>query len=226
MSLLTKNVKKKISNSNITIEYLTNFKTHLGTKISIRKPDVDEYAYGLNSSKNIILNSEISLVLLKRTLNFLRVLERKNQQILFVGTENEYSKIIKYIGENANQPYVYSRWIKGVLTNWESISPSIKFFNLFDRKLSKSKKQKQKVYKNFHGLRFMKRLPAAIFLINLNTDSEIINEAKKLNIPIIAIVDTNQPINSVDYPLLGNSESLLSILFYSFLVFSIFNKKE
>ena len=90
---------------------------------------------------------------------------------------------------------------------------SIKFYNLFLKKLRKSRRQKQKMHENFYGLRFLNKLPSAIFLISLNTDKEIIHEAKRLNIPIIAIVDSNQPVDLIDYPLLANSESLISVFF-------------
>jgi small subunit ribosomal protein S2 len=213
MSLLDKYVRKKSSANNLTVKQLVDFRTHIGTKFSFRNPLIDEYIYGLNISKNIIFNSSISLFLLRRTLNFLEILKKDNGQVLFVGTNGDFSKLVKFAGESTGQPYVSMRWIKGLLTNWENLNVSIKFYNLFLKKLRKSRRQKQKMHENFYGLRFLNKLPSAIFLISLNTDKEIIHEAKRLNIPIIAIVDSNQPVDLIDYPLLANSESLISVFF-------------
>ena len=117
MSLLDKYVRKKSSANNLTVKQLVDFRTHIGTKFSFRNPLIDEYIYGLNISKNIIFNSSISLFLLRRTLNFLEVLKKDNGQVLFVGTNGDFSKLVKFAGESTGQPYVFMRWIKGLLTN-------------------------------------------------------------------------------------------------------------
>jgi small subunit ribosomal protein S2 len=174
---------------------------------------MDEYIYGLNSTNNTIFNPESSLFLLRRTLNFIKLLKKSDSQILIVGTKPEFSKIVKYVGERISQPYIDKYWQKGLLTNWEYLSSSVRFYKLFLNKLDLNGKRKQKIYENFNGLRLMKTLPSAIILIDITKDLEVINEAKRLNIPIIAIVDSNQPVDLIDYPLLANSESLISVFF-------------
>ena len=125
MSLLNKYIYKKSSVSNLTVKQLVDFRTHIGTKFSFRNPLIDEYVYGLNIYKNIIFNSSISLFLLRRTLNFLDILKNNNGQVLFVGTNGDFSKLVKFAGESTGQPYVSMRWIKGLLTNWENLNVSI-----------------------------------------------------------------------------------------------------
>jgi len=224
-SSVSKTYGKNRAYKNLTVKTLLDFRTHLGVKFSFRDPYITEYVYGLNISDNIIFNSKQSLSLLRRTLKFVSFLRDSKSQILFVGTQGDFAKITKFIGETTQQPYVSTRWIKGLLTNWENLSLSIKFYHLFLKRLSKSKRSKQKTYENFYGLRFLKELPAAIFLVNLSADREIISEAKKLNIPVIAIVDGNESINLVDYPLLGNHSSLVSVFFYVYLIKQVlFNK--
>ena len=95
-----------------------------------------------------------------------------SDKILFIGTSLKSRRLTKFIGKSTQNPYVQHRWTKGFLTNWESISTSIKFFNLFLKKLSLSKKGEYNIRQEFEGLSTLKELPSALFFIDLNKGRE------------------------------------------------------
>ena len=217
--------KKKVNKNNLALEHLLLFKNHLGSRFSFRNKNVDEYIFGVDSLSNTIFNVEKTLVLLRRALTFISLIKKENKQILFVGTGLKARKLTKYVGESTNQPYVNTRWVKGLLTNWESISSSVKFYNLFLKRLNLSKKAGQKLTQTFEGLSSLKELPAVIFVIDLDYDFEVVAEANKLNIPVIAIIDNNSKIiNKIDYPILSNTGSVLPLFLVISLVIETFKK--
>jgi small subunit ribosomal protein S2 len=202
--------KKKVNKNNLALEHLLLFKNHLGSRFSFRNPSMDEFLFGVDSTSNTIFNVEKTITLLKRALSFLSLIKKNNKQILFVGTGLKIRKLAKFAGKSTNQPYVNMRWVKGLLTNWESISSSVKFYDLFLKRLDLTKKSEQKLRQTFEGIRSLKELPAVIFIIDLEYDFEVVVEAKKLNIPVVAIVDNNcKHIDLIDYPILSNTGSIL-----------------
>lgn len=218
-------LKTKISSKTLHTDHLFSFKNHLGVRSSFRSKSLDEYIHSIDSTSNTIYNVERTLVLLRRVLSFLSTMKKENKQILFVGTSIKSRRLTKFIGKSTGSPYVQRRWTKGFLTNWESISSSIKFFNLFLKKLSLSKKGEYNIRQEFEGLSNLKELPSAIFFLDLNVDFEIINEAQKLNIPIIAIVDNNySSVSKIDYPIVSNTSSTLPLFLIISLVIDILKK--
>lgn len=211
--------------------FLTNkffiYKTLIGNKLKFTHPESYEYILGLNFNKNTFFNINKSLSLLNRTLNFIREVKKNKGTILFVGTRYDLKKIVRNIGNKTNSPYVDHKWFNGLLTNWENTSISIKFYNLFFKKLKISSKKRNKIKNTFFGLKSMTQLPDVIFILDINTDYDAYKEAKLLNIPIIALIDSNISSHKIDYPIPGNSESILSIIFFANLLISsisTFNK--
>jgi len=214
MSLL----KKKISSGNIKTKHFYYFKNYLGNQSSFRNKKFDEFLLGFDSASGSVYNLDRTVTLLKRTLNFLKLLKKEDKQLLIVGTSLKSQKLTKLIGESTSNPYVQRRWLKGLLTNWENISSSIKFFNLFLKKLSLTKKRESKLKETFDGLKSLDSLPDALLFVDLDSNSEVIREANKLNIPIIAIIDNNyKDIEKIDYPIISNTNSPLPL----FLVVSL-----
>ena len=115
-------------------------------------------------------------------------------------------------------PYISHRWLKGLLTNWENSCSSIKFYNLFLKKLGLRNKQKLRMSNVFKGLNKLNRLPDAIVILDPLTDIEALREANALNIPIIAVTDTGVPLHKIDYPVIGNSDSTFSLAFFATLL--------
>jgi small subunit ribosomal protein S2 len=215
MALISNNVSKDF----LTKKYLLNFQTHLGSRKLFRNSDLDEYLYGFDNLSNSVFNVEKTLVSFKRALNFLSILYTNKKTILFIGTGAKSKKLVKILGVKLKQPYVQTRWIRGLLTNWENISSSIKFFRLFQKKLQLSKKSKIRLDQTFQGLASLNELPAAIFLFDSHINSEIIKEARRLNIPVIAIIDNRTSMLShIDYPIFTNTDSVLSLSMITTLV--------
>ena len=216
---------KKESFTQKNVKYLANevflkYNTLVGHKLKFTKPEMYENIYGINFTNNLLFDLNKTIISLRRSLNFLKYLKKNDGLILFVGTRHDLRNVIKKIGQSTNSPYVNDRWLKGLLTNWENVSNSIRFYNLFFKKLSLRSKQKRKMKSIFEGLGKLNRLPDAIVLLDSNTDTEALREAHRLNIPIVGITDTNSPIRKIDYPILGNTESILSIIFFANLIIS------
>lgn len=217
--------KNNLTKENLSLKHLLLFKNHLGSRLSFRNPAIDEYIFGADFTSNTIFNIEKTLPLLKRALNFLSLVNKEKKQILFVGTNPKIRKLTKLVGKTTNQPFSNIRWVKGLLTNWESISSSVKFYKLFLKRLDLTKKSEQKLKQTYEGLSFLKGLPAAIFIIDLEHDFEVVIEAKKLNIPIIAIVDNNRKnIDYIDYPIFSNTGSILPLYLIISLVIETLKK--
>jgi len=206
-------------------DYFLRYKVLLGNKQNFTNPETYEAISGLNSGGNYVFDIEKSIASLKRALNFIQSVQANKGIILFIGTRPDLKEIVKYVGSKTNSPYVNNYWLKGLLTNWENTSNSIRFFNLFLKKLVLRDKKKKKIVDTFLGLKNLKKLPDAIFVFDVSSDKDVLKEARLLNIPIIAISDTNVSLKEIDYPILGNSGSILSLAFFSNLIISTFIKK-
>ena len=214
-----------LKRKNLLEDHFLRYKVLLGNKLKFTNPQTYEVISGLNFAGNSIFDVEKSIASLKRALNFIQKVQANKGIILFIGTRPDLKEIVKYVGSKTNSPYVNDRWLKGLLTNWENTSNSIRFYNLFFKKLGLRAKRKKKIMDTFLGLKTLKKLPYAIFVFDVNADIDVLKEAKSLNIPIIAISDTNVSLNDIDYPILGNSGSILPLAFFSNLIISTFTKK-
>lgn len=206
------------------IEHFFKYKVLIGNKSRFTNSDSYDYIFGVNFMGNTLLNINKSLILLKKSLIFIKQIEKNRGNILFVGTRYDLRNIIAEIGNKTGSPYINYKWSKGLLTNWENTSNSIKFYKLFLRKLD-MKTQKRVIMENaFLGLTSMVRLPDAIFIFDVSVDFEAFKEAKSLNIPVISLVDTNIPVRNIDYPIPSNTESLLTAVFFANLVIATLGK--
>ena len=196
------------------------YKTLIGNKLRFTNSQSYEFILGRNFLGNTLFDLNKSLIFLRRALQFVQQVRQNEGTILFVGTRDDLQKVVKSIGVQTKSPYVNYRWLKGLLTNWENTSNSIKFYNLFLKKLAMRNKQRNKMANTFFGIRNMKKLPDAIFILDLSTDYEVLREANALNIPVIALVDSNIPSRKIDYPIPANSDSILSIIFFANLIIS------
>jgi small subunit ribosomal protein S2 len=216
--------KKKINKKNLISKEFYAYKALIGNKLRFTNSESYEYLSGLNFNNNVIFNFTKALALLRRSLNFMKQIKKNKGNILFVGTRHDLRKIVEKIGLKTNSPYINYRWVKGLLSNWENTSNSIKFYHLFLKKLDMKSKRKLKMKNSFLGLSSMTKLPQAIFIVDINNDLDALTEAKALNIPVIAIVDSNTSLKNIDYPIPGNNESLISIIFFINLIISSLRK--
>lgn len=208
----------KNQNKNYLIKNLLKYNIQLGNKKIFTNFWMHEYIFGFRFGRSI-LNLEKSIISLRRTIKFIELLVENNGIILFINTKRTINKSTKIISEKYRYPYIIDTWIKGSLTNWTDLNLKIKNFNkliLKDKNITL--KIKQKFIKRYSGLFLMKKLPNAIFVFDPIVDSIAINEAKQMNIPVIALVDSNSSSKNIDFPIFSNNDSLKSINFITLLV--------
>ena len=209
-----------------TMRQLLEAGIHFGHHTRRWNPKMEEFIFG-ERNKIHIIDLEKTVPMLYSALETIHEIAKKGGKILFVGTKRSASDIIASSAINCGQFYVNHRWLGGMLTNWETVSKSIKRLKDLESKietgeinnLTKKEKlnierSKEKLELNLGGIKNMPGLPDAIFVIDINKESIAVQEAKKLNIPVVAICDTNTDPNKVDFPIPGNDDAVRSISLY------------
>ena len=210
---------------NVTIEQLLEAGVHLGHKTLRWNPKMKKYIFGKRDSIHIIdLTQTIELI--NTALEKVYSTITNGGKILFISTKKQASESIAELAKNTNQYFVNYRWLGGMLTNWGTISNSIKKLNKINLDLSSENRgftkkellkmsgKKDKLQKSLGGIADMKKLPDLVFIIDTNYESLAIKESIKLRIPIIAILDTNSNPEGVDFPIPGNDDARRSIDLY------------
>ncbi|MDD4203361.1 MAG: 30S ribosomal protein S2 [Candidatus Omnitrophica bacterium] len=205
------------------IKELLEAGVHFGHQTNRWNPKMKKYIFGAKSGIYII-DLQKTKELLDEASKFLREVARAGSYILFVGTKKQAALSVQQAAEQTNMFYVNNRWLGGTLTNFETVSKSItkldkleakKTDGTYDLIAKKEKsdieKQISKLLKNLAGIRKMDRLPGALVVIDSKEEDIAIKEAKKLNIPIVGLVDTNSDPDDVNYVIPGNDDALKSI---------------
>ena len=213
-----------------TMRQLLEAGVHFGHHTRRWNPKMDPYIFGKRNNIHII-NLEKTVPMLYEALDAIQSIAKNGGKFLFVGTKRSASELIAQAAINCGQYYVNHRWLGGMLTNWETVSKSIKKLkNLEERietgeinSLTKKERlqierQKEKLDLTLGGIKNMNGIPDAIFIIDTNKESIAVLEANNLNIPVIAICDTNTNPSGVDYPIPGNDDALRAISLYCDLV--------
>ncbi len=213
----------------VTVKDLLEAGVHLGHKTFRWNPKMKKYIFGEKNSIHIIDLSK-TLELLKGALVELHKSVSSGGKVLFVSTKKQASELIAEVAKETDNYYVNFRWLGGMLTNWNTISNSIKRFknlkkNLLQedsgftkKELIKMNLEKEKLERSLGGISEMKKLPNIIFVIDTNIESLAILEAKKLNIPIIGILDSNSNPDNIDFPIPGNDDARRAINLYCDLI--------
>jgi small subunit ribosomal protein S2 len=208
---------------NELIKQLLEAGIHFGHQTKRWNPKMKKYIFGERSGIYII-DLEKTADCLEKAKVFLKELAAKGENILFVGTKKQAQEIIKEEAKRASMYYVNQRWLGGLLTNYQTIKKSINrlkaiktmqedgtFGNLTKKEVLGLKKEMEKLEKNLSGIVNMEKLPSAMFLIDSKKEEIAVLEAKILNIPIVALLDTNCDPDLVDYPIPGNDDAMKSI---------------
>lgn len=202
---------------------------HFGHQKHRWNPRMDDYIFGVKNKVHII-NLSITVPLLHRALEQIKDVTAAGGRVLFVGTKRQASGPIAEAAKRCGQYYVNHRWLGGMLTNWATISNSIKRLNVLDDKLSSElsgltkketlqmTRERDKLERSLGGIKEMGGIPSAIFVIDTNKEELAIAEAKKLGIPVIAILDTNCNPENIDFPVPGNDDATRAIGLYCNLV--------
>ena len=209
----------------ITIEQLLEAGVHLGHKTLRWNPKMKKYIFGKRDSIHIIDLTQ-TLELTNSALEKVHNTISSGGKILFISTKKQASEAVAQLAKDTNQYFVNYRWLGGMLTNWGTISNSIKKLNKINLDLSsenrgftkkellKMSAQRDKLQRSLGGIMEMKKIPDLVFIIDTNYESLAIKESIKLGIPIIAILDTNSDPEGIDYPIPGNDDARRSIDLY------------
>ena len=218
-----------------TIQEMLEAGVHFGHKEMLWNPKMEPFIYGSRNGVHII-DLQKTVGLLYKALQVLKAAgSNKKCKILFVGTKRQASDPVKESAISCNQYYVNHRWLGGMLTNWKTVSRSLKRLEELEKILEDEKnpdipvkynkkelldtdRKRQKIEAYLGGIRNMGGKPDLIFIIDTNKEKIAIKEAGMLGIPVIAIVDTNSSLEGIDFPIPGNDDASRAIQFYCKLV--------
>ena len=212
---------------NITMRQMLEAGVHFGHQTRYWDPKMAPYIFGARGKIHII-NLEKTLPLLVDAMNFIGGIAAKRGSIIFVGTKRAASKSIAEEAARCGMPYVSHRWLGGMLTNFRTIRQSVKrlrqiekmeedgsFARLLKKEVLQLTRERDKLEKTLGGVKDMKNLPNAMFVVDVGHEDIAVKEARKLGIPVIGVVDTNCSPTDVDYVIPGNDDAIRSVRLYA-----------
>ena len=212
--------------TDVTMRQMLEAGVHFGHQTRYWNPKMAPYIFG-DRGKIHIINLEKTMPLFKEALNYLGSLIANGGTVLFVGTKRSAQTAIMENATRCNMPYVNHRWLGGMLTNYKTVRASIKRLKdleamsedgSFD-KISKKEtlmltREMEKLERSLGGIKNMRGIPDAMFVVDVGHEKIAISEARKLGIPVVGIVDTNNSIEGVDYIIPGNDDAIRAIKLY------------
>ena len=212
--------------TDVTMRQMLEAGVHFGHQTRYWNPKMAPYIFG-DRGKIHIINLEKTMPLFKEALNYLGSLTANCGTVLFVGTKRSAQTPIMENATRCNMPYVNHRWLGGMLTNYKTVRASIKRLKdleamsedgSFD-KISKKEtlmltREMEKLERSLGGIKNMRGIPDAMFVVDVGHEKIAISEARKLGIPVVGIVDTNNSIEGVDYIIPGNDDAIRAIKLY------------
>jgi small subunit ribosomal protein S2 len=212
---------------NITMRQMLEAGVHFGHQTRYWDPKMAPYIFGARGKIHII-NLEKTLPLLNDAMNFIGGIAAKRGSVIFVGTKRAASKAVAEEAARCGMPYVSHRWLGGMLTNFRTIRQSIKrlrqiekmeedgsFTRLLKKEVLQLTREQDKLEKTLGGIKDMKNLPNAMFVVDVGHEDIAVKEARKLGIPVIGIVDTNCSPNDIDYVIPGNDDAMRAAQLYA-----------
>jgi|TARA_B110000305_G_scaffold25704_1_gene23436 small subunit ribosomal protein S2 len=221
--------EKEMSLPEFSMRELLEAGIHFGHKKQRWNPKMEPFIFGKRNGVHIIDLSQ-TVPLLHQALLAIRNVAASGGRILFVGTKRQASDHISEAAKRSAQYYINHVWMGGTLTNWKTVSNSIKRFKELEESLKdenqgltkkevlKMTRQYNKLNRAIGGIKDMGGVPSILFVIDSNKEAIAIQEAKKLNIPVVAILDTNSNPDGIDYPIPGNDDASRAIELYCGLV--------
>ena len=213
--------------ANITMKELLEAGVHFGHQTKRWNPKMKEYIFGERNGIYII-DLQKTLKMFKEASKFVQELAADGRVILFVGTKRQAQDAIAEEAQRCSMFYVNQRWLGGLLTNWVTVQKSVKRLKELDematdgryellpkKEVIKLERERKHLQANLAGIKNMSRLPDAIFVIDSNKEQIAVREARKLGIPVVAVVDTNCDPSEVDYVIPGNDDALRAIRLFT-----------
>jgi small subunit ribosomal protein S2 len=213
--------------ANVTMRQMLEAGVHFGHQTRYWNPKMEPYIFGARGKIHII-NLEKTLPLLNDSMNFISKLAAKRGTVMFVGTKRAASAAIEEEARRCGMPFVSHRWLGGMLTNYRTIRDSVKRLkqlesmqedgsiqHLVKKEILQLTRERDKLEKSLGGIKEMKNLPDALFVVDVSHEDIAIKEARKLGIPVVAVVDTNCSPENIDYVIPGNDDAIRSIRLYA-----------
>jgi len=213
--------------ANITMKELLEAGVHFGHQTKRWNPKMKEYIFGERNGIYII-DLQKTLKMFKEASKFVQDLAADGRIVLFVGTKRQAQDAIAEEAQKCTMFYVNQRWLGGLLTNWVTVQKSVKRLKELDdmatdgryellpkKEVIKLERERKHLQANLAGIKNMTRLPDAIFVIDSNKEQIAVREARKLGIPVVAVVDTNCDPSEVDYVIPGNDDALRAIRLFA-----------
>jgi small subunit ribosomal protein S2 len=208
----------------VDVKKLLEAGAHFGHKTSRWHPKMAQYIHSKRGGSHIIDLTKTAAGL-EKALDFVAEVTGEGKQVLLVATKRQAQDIVKQLAEDVNQPFVTERWLGGMLTNWPTISGRVKHLKDLEEKMASgelagkySKLEVQRFQEEidamnviYGGIKNLAPKPGAVFVFDVVSDSNAIKEARKLGLPIIALVDTNADPSLVDYPVPCNDDAIKTI---------------
>jgi small subunit ribosomal protein S2 len=213
--------------SNVTMREMLEAGVHFGHQTRFWNPKMAPFIFG-ERNKIHIINLEKTMPLAKDALNFLGKVASNKGKIMFVGTKRAASESIKAEAERCGMPFVNHRWLGGMLTNFRTVRASIKrlkeledmskndaYEKIGKKEILQLSREQEKLEKTLGGIKEMNGLPDVLYVIDVGYENIAIQEATKLGIPVVGIVDTNNSPDGIDYIIPGNDDSMRAIKLYT-----------
>ncbi len=213
--------------ADVTMRQMLEAGVHFGHQTRYWNPKMASFIFGQRDKIHII-NLEKSLPLYHEAMNFIGKMAANKGVILFVGTKRAAQEIVEQEAQRCGMPYVSQRWLGGMLTNFKTIRQSVKRLKELEamaedgslQRLSKKEslmleRQRVKLHHSLGGIKDMDRLPDALFVIDVGNEKIAVQEAVKLGIPVVGVVDSNNAPDGVDYMIPGNDDAIRAIQLYA-----------
>ena len=213
--------------SNVTMRQMLEAGVHFGHQTRFWHPKMRPFIFG-DRNKIHIINLEKTLPLFNDAMNFIGKLAANKGVIMFVGTKRQAADIVREEAQRAAAPYVNHRWLGGMLTNFKTVKKSIERLKSLETmaedgtldRLSKKEaltlnREREKLDRSLAGIKDMPGLPDALFVIDVGHEYIAVNEANKLGIPVVGVVDTNCKTDGVNYVIPGNDDAIRAIRLYA-----------
>jgi small subunit ribosomal protein S2 len=213
--------------SAIAMKDLLEAGVHFGHQTKRWNPKMKEYIFGERNGI-YILDLNKTLKLFREAEDYVTNLAAEGKTILFVGTKRQAQDVIAEEAQRSGMYFVNQRWLGGLLTNFATIQRSLgrlrdieamatdgRYDTLSKKEIARAEKEKRKLLKNLEGIRHMSRLPDAVFIVDTRKEKIAVDEARKLKIPVIGIVDTNCDPDEVDFVIPGNDDALRAIRLFA-----------
>ncbi len=222
----------------VTMKSLLESGVHFGHQVKRWDPRMKKYIFAERNGIHII-DLQKTIVAIKDAYDAVRKVVAADKTVLFVGTKKQAQQAIAKEAERCGMYYVNNRWLGGMLTNFSTIKKSLLRLkklekleadgfpgNYTKKEISQAQKEKAKLEKNLGGIKEMKELPGIIFIIDTHKEAIAVAEARRMGIPIVAVVDTNCNPEGIDYPIPGNDDAIRAISLFTSIIANAVNEAD